>query len=164
MDLFGLKRRRYWNEVFSNCDLEFAADLLIRTFAGGIIPKELAKLLNAYTNNPCRETAIELIEFDKNEFLRFFVDNKIMLESMMKTKALNREDLSKTLRKNKNVLREEPEFKAYCEAYLENDPDKVRAMTKKEKAILIKKGYSEEMISEAFSEYMADAAFSDDPF
>ena len=122
MDLFGLKKKRYWKETFSNCDLEFAKDLLIQTFGGAVIPKDLARLLNAYTNNPCRETAIGLVEFDKHEFQRFFVDNKTILESMMRTKGLDREELSKSLHKNVALLHQEPEFEAYCEAFLEDDP------------------------------------------
>lgn len=49
MDLFGLKKKRYWKEIFSNCDFEFAKDLLIHTFAGGVIAKDLGRLLNSYT-------------------------------------------------------------------------------------------------------------------
>ena len=82
MDLFGLKKKRYWNEIFSNCDFEFAKDLLTQTFSGGVFPNNLVRLLNSYVNNPCRETAIELIEFDQEEFQKFFVNNKTMLESM----------------------------------------------------------------------------------
>ena len=155
MDVFGLKKKRYWKETFSNCDLEFAKDLLIQTFAGGGIPKDLARLLNAYTNNPCRETAIGLVEFDKHEFQRFFVDNKTILESMMRTKGLDREELSKSLHKNVALLHQEPEFEAYCEAFLEDAP---LAIQKEKKAALMKKGYSKEMISEAFSEHMNDMA------
>ena len=143
MDLFGFKKKRYWNEIFSNCDFEFARDLLTQTFAGGVLPNNLVRLLNSYMNNPCRETAIELIEFDQEEFQKFFVDNKTILESMAdritgrvvnklestSTKpsaeemtTLIREEISKTLGKNENLLREEPEFIAYCDAFLEEDP------------------------------------------
>ena len=55
MDLFGLKKKRYWNEIFSNCDFEFAKDLLTQTFSGGVFPNDLVRLLNSYVNNPCRE-------------------------------------------------------------------------------------------------------------
>ena len=152
-----IMKRQYrdWNEIFSNCDFKFAEDLLIHTFASGVIPNDLAKLLTSYTNNPCRETAIELIEFDKKEFQKFFFNNKITLESMMRTRGQNREELSKTLRKNENLLCEEPEFIAFCEAFLEDDPE---ATIKKEKSALIKKGYSEEMISKAFAEHMKHTA------
>ena len=153
MDLLGLKKRRYWKEIFSNCDFEFARDLLMRTFAGGVVRTDLARLLNAYTDNPCRQTAIALIEYDKHEFQRFFLDNKTILEFMMRTKGLDREELSKTLQKNVALLRQEPEFEAYCEAFSEDDPMEVQ---KESKAALIRKGYSEETISEAFAEYMKD--------
>ena len=153
MKIFGFKEKRYWRETFSNCDFEFARDLLIHTFAGGVIRKDLAKLLNAYTNNPCQETAKRLIEFDKQEFQRFFVDNKTILKLMMRTKGVDREELSKILHKNVALLRQEPEFEAYCEAFLEDDP---MAIQKGKKAALMKKGYSEEMISKAFSEYLDD--------
>ena len=154
MDLFGLKKKGYWNEIFSNCDFEFAEDLLTQTFAGGVLPKDLVSLLNSYMNTPCRETAIELIEFD-HDFKKFFVDNKTTLESMMRTRGLDREELSKTLRKNENLLCEEPEFIAYCAAFLEDDPE---ATIKKEEAALIKRGYSKEMISKAFAEHMKQMA------
>ena len=129
------------NEVFSNCDFEFARDLLLHTFAGGVLPEDLVRLLSAYKNNPCRKTAIELIEFDKNEFQKYFVDNKITLESMMRTMGLNREELSKTLYKNENLLREEPEFIAYCEAFggLSDDQDKAKAIKNREEAALIER-------------------------
>ena len=153
MDIFGLNKKRYWNDIFSNCDFEFAKDLLTQTFAGGVLPDNLVRLLNSYMNNPCRETAIELIEFDQEEFQKFFVDNKTILESMMRTRGLTREELSKTLRKNVALLHQEPEFQAYCEAFLEEDPI---AIQKEKEAALIKKGYSEEMISKAFAEHMEE--------
>ena len=150
MDFFGLKKKRHWNEIFSNCDFEFAKDLLAQTFAGGVLPEDLVRLLDSYTHIPCRETAIELIKFD-NEFRKFFVDNKTTLESMMRTRGLSREELSKTLRKNAALLHQEPEFEAYCEAFLGNDPI---AIQKEKEAALIKKGYTKEMITKAFSEHM----------
>lgn len=126
---------------------------MIHTFAGGVISRDLKRLLNAYTDNPCRQTAIALIEFDQHEFQRFFLDNKTILESMMRTKGLDRDELSKTLHKNVALLRQEPEFEAYCEAFSEDDP---MAIQKENKTALMRKGYSEEMISKAFSEYMED--------
>ena len=71
----------------------------------------------------------------------------------MITRGLTREELSKTLRKNVALLHQEPEFQAYCEAFLEEDPI---AIQKEKKAALIKKGYTEEMISKAFAEHMQD--------
>ena len=136
-------------------DFEFAKDLLTQTFSGGVLPNNLVRLLNSYMNNPCRETAIELIEFDQEEFQKFFIDNKIILESMMRTRGLTREELSKTLRKNVALLHQEPVFQAYCEAFLEEDPI---AIQKEKKAALIKKGYTEEMISKAFAEHMQELA------
>ena len=162
MDLFGLKKKRYWNEIFSNCDFEFAKDLLTQTFSGGVFPNDLVRLLNSYVNNPCRETAIELIEFDQEEFQKFYVDNKTMLESMADRitgrvvnklegtgtgasaeglTTLIREEISKTLGNNVVLLHQEPEFQAYCEAFLEEDPI---AIQKEKEAALIKKGYSED--------------------
>ena len=140
------------DEIFSNCDFEFAQDLLAQAFAGGVFPEDLVRLLDSYTHSPCRETAIALIKFN-NEFQKFFVGNKTTLESMMRTRGLNREELSKTLRKNAALLHQEPEFEAYCEAFLEDDPI---AIQKEKEAALIKKGYTKEMISKAFSEYMSE--------
>jgi hypothetical protein len=57
------------------CSYEYAAATLIRTFAGGVIPKDLASLLDDYTKEPCLETALDLILFDA-KFLGFFVNNK----------------------------------------------------------------------------------------
>ena len=148
-----LKKQGYGDEVFLNCDFEFAADLLAHTFSGGIVQNDLAELLSAYTRNPCRRTAEKLLEFDKNEFSKFFINNRIILEHMMRTEGLNRAELSKKLRKNKSLLMQEPDFEAYCEVFLEDvQQHKIRAM----KENLIKKGYSEEIISEAFSEYLGD--------
>lgn len=94
-----------------------------------------------------------LIEYDKHEFQRFFLDNKTILEFMMRTKGLDREELSETLHKNVALLRQEPEFEAYCEAFSEDEPMEIQ---KENKAALMQKGYPEEMISEAFLEYLED--------
>ena len=149
-------KQQYWDEIFSKCDFHFAADLLIHTFAGGIVPKDLGKHLSAYTNNPCRETAISLIEFDSDEILKFFVNNETALASMMSTKYSDRKELSNDLRNNNNLLMKEPEFKDYCDSYLVNDPDKMRNIAKTNEDLLIAKGYSKETISDTFSEYMAN--------
>ena len=73
----------------------------------------------------------------------------------MRTRGLTREELSKTLRKNVALLHQEPEFQASCEAFLEEDPI---AIQKEKEAALIKKGYTEEMISKAFAEHMQELA------
>ena len=153
---FWGSKKKYWDKVFSNCDFEFASDLLANAFGGEVIPNDLARALTAYTRKPCRGTAIKLIEFDNKqggqEIQKLFIDNKTILESMMRTRGLAREELSKTLRKNVTLLHQEPEFQAYCEAFLEEDP--IAIQTEK-KAALLRKGYTEEMISKGFSEYMS---------
>ncbi len=72
---------------------------------------------------------------------------------MMKAKGLSREKLSEQLRKNASMLHEEPEFRAYCEAFFGGDPE---ATVKKD--ALIKKGYSDETISKAVSEHIESLA------
>lgn len=153
MGFFGFRKRKYWNEVFSDCDFDFARALLIHTFSGGIIPNDLVKLLDLFNNNPCRETAIELIEFDKQEFLKFFADNRTSMEQMMEEKEIEKEQLINQLHKNVAQLHQEPDFQAYCAAFLEDDPtDILREKT----ADLVEKGYSKEMIYKAFSGYMQE--------
>ena len=136
-------------DLFINCDFDFAADLLIHTFAGGIVPNDLSELLTSYTNDPCRENAMRLVEFDKQEFCRFFYNNRTWLESMMRTRGLNREELSKTLRLNTNLLLQEPEFVAYCEGIL----DLLEPEAQAKKDALVAKGYTDDMISQAFAEW-----------
>lgn len=151
MAFLGLRKRRIWNEIFSNCDFEFARALLIHSFAGGVIPKGLARLLDLYNNKPCRKTAIGLIEFDKHEFLKFFVNNRTVMKQMLIKEGVNKEQLLKRLHKNVALLHQDSDFQAYCAAFLESDP---RAILQEKKAALIEKGYSQEMIHKAVSEHM----------
>jgi hypothetical protein len=57
------------------CDYGLAAKLLTQTFGGKVLSKDLTCLLDDYLQNPCLETAMDLILFDP-EFLALFADNK----------------------------------------------------------------------------------------
>ena len=63
-----------YEAVFRNCDFDHVKNELISTFAGGVIPTDLARLLDAFVNCPCRETAIPLIKHSP-EFAVVFHDS-----------------------------------------------------------------------------------------
>ena len=126
---------------------------MVHTFAGGIIPNDLAKLLDIFNNNPCRKTAIELIEFDEQEILKFFANNRTSMEQMMEENGIEKEQLINRLHKNVAQLQQEPDFQAYCAAFSEDNPT---AILREKTAALVEKGYSKEMILKAFSEYMQE--------
>lgn len=58
-----------------DCDYQFAVVRLKETLSGKVLPKELTGLLTDYVNNPCLETALDLILFDSH-FLLYFYDNE----------------------------------------------------------------------------------------
>ncbi|MBS3909064.1 MAG: hypothetical protein KGZ93_05490 [Actinobacteria bacterium] len=49
----------------AGCNFAMAKALVVRSLGGSIIPKELAALLDGFTENPCLETAAKLIEYDQ---------------------------------------------------------------------------------------------------
>lgn len=57
--------------MLSGCDLELAAAFFNQQFAGSIIPKELAKLIEGFVDDPNTANAIALLEFDSNFWLHF---------------------------------------------------------------------------------------------
>ena len=63
--------RRKLRKQLQNCNYEMAKTVVIRKFSGGVIPKELAALLDTFISNPCFDTAVDLIEHDP-KFLAFF--------------------------------------------------------------------------------------------
>ena len=63
--------KRKLRKQLEGCNYEMVATLLINKFSGGVIPKELAGLLDAFTANPCFDTAIALIKFDPNFIASF---------------------------------------------------------------------------------------------
>ncbi len=148
MKILGLKERKYWDQIFSNCDFDFAKNLLISTYSGGIYQKNLAVLLDSYIENPCWETAIELIRFDQDEFLKFFAENRALMK-MMQEEGID----TKSPLKTENLLEQEPEFEEYCESFAEDDEDRREAL----KEILLSKGYTDEVIGKEFVEYMKDS-------
>ena len=50
---------------------EIVKSILTHTFAGGIIPKDLASLLDSYMSNPSFENASALVKYDP-KFIAFF--------------------------------------------------------------------------------------------
>ena len=68
-------RRRRWGRLLKDCNYCVAAMALTASFKGSVIPKDLARLLDAYIANPCLKSAVSLIEFAP-EFVVFFEESK----------------------------------------------------------------------------------------
>lgn len=54
-----------------SCNYDMAKSLLIKKFSGGVIPNDLAHLLDRFIANPCVDTAFDLVNFDQN-FIAIF--------------------------------------------------------------------------------------------
>lgn len=67
--------RRKWNSLLKGCDYQLAGKVLIQKFKGGVIKKELASLFDAYLENPCLETAVDIIKFG-SDFIVIFNECK----------------------------------------------------------------------------------------
>lgn len=66
------KRKKAIKTVSSlDCDYEMARVVIGKKFGGSVIRDELARLLTAFDNNPCEETAVDLVLYDKR-YLAFF--------------------------------------------------------------------------------------------
>jgi hypothetical protein len=59
-----------------DCNFEFARQYLGNLFDGTLIPKELAQLLESFIENPCADTAIEIIKFDPDFEAAFLLARK----------------------------------------------------------------------------------------
>ncbi len=57
--------------VLRYTDYRYAADVIKEEFEGGVIKKELAQLFDAYLENPCFNTAIDIIRFDPKALYLF---------------------------------------------------------------------------------------------
>jgi len=55
----------------SGCNFKIAKTILVKQLAGSVIPKELAKLLDAFSSNPGTDTALDLILYD-SKFVAVF--------------------------------------------------------------------------------------------
>ncbi|MGI9228427.1 MAG: hypothetical protein ACR2P9_01050 [Gammaproteobacteria bacterium] len=106
----------------------------------------------ARTANPCQETAIKLIEYDREEFARYFTDNKVLLGIMTFSTGLNKEYLSNTLHINTNTLLNEPEFKEMCDIMGDLDDPDILDQYNRLGTSLEEKGYTAKMRGEAFTE------------
>ena len=65
-----LAKRRLKGHL-SGCNFEMAKTILVKRFSGSVIPKELAKLLDAFSSNPGTDTALDLIQYD-SKFIAVF--------------------------------------------------------------------------------------------
>lgn len=54
-----------------DCRYLFSKKILENKFTGSVIPNELLALLNSFSENPCIDTAVDLLVFDE-KFLAFF--------------------------------------------------------------------------------------------
>lgn len=63
--------RRRVRSAISGCDFEYAIALIRHLLGGGVIPTELANLLDKFIANPSYDTAADLVLFDER-FLHFF--------------------------------------------------------------------------------------------
>ena len=104
-------------------------------------------MLDAYISNPCKKTAIRLIQHNK-DFAAVFYDNKKRL-AMMADSGI---DTSKPM-KNVNLLMDEPDFEEFCNN-IHEDVEKYEVIKKK----YLKIGYTQSMIDEAFSKFWKDLA------
>ena len=53
------------------CNFEMAKTILVKQFAGGVLPKELVKLLQAFSDNPGPATGMDLILYDSKMWAVF---------------------------------------------------------------------------------------------
>lgn len=63
--------KRRFKAHLTGCNFEMAKTILVKQFAGGVIPKELAKLLDEFSSNPGTDTALDLILYD-SKFVAVF--------------------------------------------------------------------------------------------
>lgn len=59
------------NKILDNCNYSFATQIVEKKLAGAVIPNDLSKLLTEFVSNPNKQTALNLINFDKS-FLSIF--------------------------------------------------------------------------------------------
>ena len=134
--------------VMDGCNHKMAKALLIKQFSCGVIPRTLIALLDEYVVNPCTETAMKLVQFDPNLISVFELARGGSFTSFLFGKG----DLTADAKTTK-MLRNEPEFEEYCNSIAE-----ATEQHKQLKAQLRSKGYSDQVIDDAFSEYWRDMA------
>ena len=137
MGLFSTwKAKRELRRKLADCNFEAAASMLAEKLGGAVIKKELADLLDRFCANPCFDTAWGLIA-GSPEMSQNFIALFDHCRGATTLKVPRRYS-----------LQQEPEFEPMCEAIAE-DPDE----NKRLRSILVAKGYSDEEIDSAFSEY-----------
>ena len=74
-----LRMKRMIRRAIKGCDFERVRDLMAQGLPEMVIRKELAALLDDYMENPCFDTAFNLIDYDvqngdgESVFLKLFV-------------------------------------------------------------------------------------------
>jgi hypothetical protein len=129
-----------FQDLMDRCDHATAKALLIKKYGGGVLPRKLAGLLDAYIGTPSAATARALVDFDPDEFVQLF-------------KLSGQEGLQGRVNpRNAAMLSQEPEFQDYCDT-MGDFPD--RSRHNEIKAKLLAKGYTQEMLTTAMSEYFS---------
>ena len=105
-------------DTLQRCNHAMAKALIIRKFAGGIIPQSLGALLSAYIDSPSAATARNLIEFDAREFVPLF---QLSREGSDTESLFRSGDLSIETRTVESLWLE-PEFEEYCSLVTEDPP------------------------------------------
>ncbi len=131
-----------FDEVFDNCDLEFAREQLRYKFAGGIFPQALVALFDEFDRNPTRKNAEALIRHEPT-FVVLFEDN-------ISTKRFMGEHTRWNDMNSRGVpdLQLESEFEELVVA-ITDDRDRYRELVE----TLTNRGYSKETISSAIALY-----------
>lgn len=142
---FGKKKADPWDEIFKNCDFDFARNEIISQLTGGVYKKEMTELLDAFINNPTKATAIKLITYNK-DFASFYYNN-ISRRTMMQSSGI---DTNRPIR-SVNLLMQESDFEVFCQS-IHEDIDKYNEIKKK----YLSNGYTQSMIDEAFAKYWKD--------
>ena len=136
-----------YDEIFNNCDMEFARDELRHRFAGGLYPAELTRLLDAFNRQPTRENAEALLRFEPS-LAAAFKDNQ-------STKAFMGDHRPWASEGGLNIcsLRSEPEFEELVAALVE-DTNRYHELQE----ILRKRGYAHSTITKAIGDHFKDLA------
>jgi hypothetical protein len=142
---FGKKKSDPWDEIFKNCDFDFAKNEIISQMAGGVYERELTKLLDDFINSPTKASAKKLITHNK-DFSSFFYNN-ISRREMMKYSG---KDINQP-RKSVNLLMQETDFEEFSESLYE-DKDRYNLIKNR----YLSKGYTQSMIDEAIATYWKD--------
>jgi hypothetical protein len=68
--------KRFLRKRIQNCNLEYARQIIINLFRGKVIKKELAERLDHFIDNPCEDTALELLKHNPDLVAAFLLARK----------------------------------------------------------------------------------------